>query len=45
MLISSLELMELIKTNTISKSDYVGDVTSSIADGSQIKNPMYNIKK
>ena len=45
MLISSLELMELIKTNTISQSDYVGDAISSIADGSQIKNPMYNIKK
>ena len=45
MLISSLELMELIKTNTISKSDYVGDAISTIADGSQIKNPMYNIKK
>lgn len=45
MLISSLELMELIKTNTISKSDYVGDAISTIADGSQIKNPMYKIKK
>ena len=45
MLISSLELMELIKTNTISKSDYVGDAISSIADGSQIKSPIYNIKK
>lgn len=45
MLISSLELLELIKTNTISKSDYVGDAISSIADGSQIKSPIYNIKK
>lgn len=45
MLISSYELMGLIKNNTISKSDYVGDAISSIADGSQIKSPIYNIKK
>ena len=44
MLISSLEFMELIKSQTITESDYVGVVTSSIADGSKIKNPVYNIR-
>lgn len=45
MLISSLELLELIKANTISKNDYVGDAVSTIADGSKIKSPIYNIRK
>ncbi len=44
-LISSLELIDMIKTNTISKNDYVGESISTIADGSQVKNPVYNIKK
>lgn len=44
MLISSLEFMELIKSQTITENDYVGVATSSIADGSKINNPIYNIR-
>lgn len=44
MLISYLEFMELIKSKTVTDNDYVGIVTSTIADGSQIENPVYNIR-
>lgn len=45
MLISSLELVELIKSGTITKDDYVGDAPISIADGTQSKHPMYKIRE
>lgn len=45
MLISSLELVELIKSGTITKNDYVGDAPISIADGTQSKHPMYKIRE
>ncbi len=45
MLISSLELIELIKSGTITKDDYVGDAPISIADGTQSKHPMYRIRE
>lgn len=44
MLISKLEFLELIKSQTITASDYIGVSTSSIADGSEISNPVYNIR-
>lgn len=44
-LISKLELVDLMKSGTLSETDRVGYVTSSIADGSLIRNPVYNIKK
>lgn len=45
MLISSLEFINMIKANTISGDDYIGEATVSIADGSQIKNQQYKIRK
>lgn len=45
MLISSLELAELIKSGTITKNDYMGDSKSIIADGTIIKHPMYKIRE
>ncbi|MDO4801001.1 MAG: hypothetical protein Q4A15_02425 [Prevotellaceae bacterium] len=45
MLISPLELIELMKTHTISDNDYIGVDNGSIADGSEIKIPIYNIKR
>ena len=45
MLISSLEVLELIKNGTISDADYVGDAEVSFADGKVIKHPMYNIRE
>jgi hypothetical protein len=45
MLISKLEMIELIKSGTITENDYVGDAQSSIADGSVINNPIYTIKE
>ncbi len=45
MVISSLELINLVKSNTLTENDYEGVVTSTIADGSQIENPVYNIKE
>ncbi len=45
MVISSLEFINLIKSGTISNDDYEGDAIIIIADGSQIKNPVYNIKE
>jgi hypothetical protein len=45
MLISSLELVELIKSGTITKDDSVGDAPISIADGTQSKHPMYKIRE
>ncbi|MBR5480770.1 MAG: aspartyl protease family protein [Bacteroidaceae bacterium] len=45
MLISSLELIELLKNNTINTDDYLGDATVTIADGTQVKHPMYNIRE
>jgi len=44
MLISALEFRELIKSKTITVNDYKGNVTSSIADGSEIINATYNIR-
>jgi len=44
MLISELEFMELIKSKTITKDDYMGTATASIADGSEITNAVYNIR-
>lgn len=44
MLISSMEFDDLIKSQTITVSDYVGVAVSFIADGSEIKNPIYNIR-
>lgn len=45
MLISSLELVELLKNGTISSDDYMGDASVSIADGSVVKHPMYKIRE
>lgn len=45
MLISSLELVNLIKSGTISESDYVGVANSVIADGTVIENAVYNIRE
>lgn len=45
MLISSLEILELIKNGTISNDDYIGDAKISIADGTVVKHPMYNIRE
>ncbi len=45
MLISSLELKNLIKSGTLTENDYVTDAILSIADGSLIKNPVYNIRE
>lgn len=44
MMISSLELIELIKSGTLTKDDYVGESTVSLADGSVITHPVYNIR-
>lgn len=45
MLISTLELVELVKSGTLTGNDYVGESVSTIADGTQIKNPIYNIRQ
>lgn len=45
MSISALELTNLIKSGTITSSDYVGDEYSTIADGSSVKIPVYNIRE
>ncbi len=45
LLISKLEFVELIKSKTITEDDYRGDSYGSIADGSVIKNPKYNIRE
>ena len=43
--ISTLELTELIKGNTLSKDDYRGTISVQIADGSVNEVPQYNINK
>ncbi len=45
LLISSLELVELFKSNTITENDYLGESYTTIADGSTIKIPRYNIRE
>lgn len=44
MMISSLELIDLIKSGTLTENDYVGQSTVTLADGSQVKHPIYNIR-
>lgn len=45
MLISSLEMINLIKSRTISENDFLGYATSTIADGSTKYYKKYNIKE
>lgn len=45
MLISQLELIDLIKSGTISDDDYRRIEPVTIADGSMIKQPVYNIRE
>ncbi len=45
MLISSLELIDLLKSKTLTQDDYLGETVSSIADGTVIKNDVYNIRE
>lgn len=44
LLISQLEYVDMLKSGTISQSDYVGTSKSSIADGSEPENPVVNIR-
>ncbi|MCD8237152.1 MAG: retroviral-like aspartic protease family protein [Prevotellaceae bacterium] len=45
MLISSVEFLTLIKSGTITENDYIGKATISIADGTEVEHPMYNIRE
>lgn len=45
MLISSLECADLLKTQTISKDDFLGNGYSSYADGSCVENVIINIRE
>ena len=44
-MISSLELIDLLKSKTLTQDDYLGETVSSIADGTVIKNDVYNIRE
>lgn len=43
MMISKLEWAELLKSKTLTKDDYVGESYVTLADGSVITHPVYNI--
>lgn len=45
MLISRLEYIDMAKSGTIVQSDYLYDSKSTIADGTEIVNPVYNIRE
>lgn len=45
MLISSLEIQDLLKEGAISKDDYLGESRSNIADGSVMTNARFNIRE
>lgn len=44
MMISSAELFDLIKSGTITRNDYVGQSTVTLANGLQVEHEMYNIR-
>lgn len=45
MLISKLECFDMAKSGTINQNDYIGKTRATIADGSEIEQPVYNIRE
>ena len=44
MMISTLELVELFKSGTLTKDDYIGETYVTLADGTGLTHQVYNIR-
>ena len=44
MMIATLELVELFKSGTLTKDDYIGETYVTLADGTGLTHQVYNIR-